>query len=638
MGFEAQSLNFHPRVGNVAARQPKRRRLMEKHSPRPNPIRRQSNRLLAGVAGAALAVGGFGVSATAAAASTSTDQVINIALTSDVDSVNPFIGVLADAMHIHRIQYEPLVAWGPEDNAEHPALAQEWQSNDDGTTWTYKLEEGAKWSDGETITSEDVEWTYNAILENESLSSAFGAYASNVENVAAVDDYTVEIQLSEPQSANPGTDIPIVPEHVWSTIDDPAAHPNDKDVVGSGPFQVTSYSVSSGIQMTANPHYRGGEPAFGGINFVPYKNTDAAVQALKAGEIDMISGLTTAQYEALQKDEKIEVVAASGRGFRGVQINPGATDINGNPMGDGHEVLHDVKFRQALVHAIDRDSLNERVLKGYGTTGTGLIPPLYPNFYVEPGTSGLLEFDLDKANQLLDEAGYQRGADGVRTDHDGNPIKLRVYSYEHASAQQTIDLIAGGLDEIGIKTELNVTSMGQYNDDTVMGNYDIYVSGWTVRPNPDYLFGMNTCDSRPAADGSGATSLAGYCNEEFDKLYAQQASETDPDARAELMKQMQLDIEQAAIFPVFFYPDTFQAYRSDKLENVVPQPAEGGAILMQNGAWSLAAAKPVGGGDGGAAGGNSTGIWIGAGAAVAVIAGLLFLNSRRKKASAEERE
>lgn len=615
---------------------------METHSSQSNPIRRQTRRIIAGVAGGALAIGGFGASATAAAADTGSDttadQVINIALTTDVDSVNPFIGVLADAMHIHRIQYEPLVAWGPEDNAEHPAIAQEWESNDDGSTWTYKLEEGAKWSDGETITSEDVEWTFNAILENESLNSAFGAYASTVKTVEAVDEYTVEIQLSEPQSANPGTDIPIVPEHVWSAIDDPAGYANDKDVVGSGPFQVTSYSVSSGIQMTANPHYRGGAPAFGGINFVPYKNTDAAVQALNAGEIDMMSGLTTAQYEALQNNDKIEVVAASGRGFRGVQINPGATDINGNPMGDGHKALQDVKFRQALVHAIDRDTLNERVLKGYGSPGTGLIPPLYPNYYVEPGTSGLLEFDLDKANQLLDEAGYERGSDGARTYKDGNPIKLRLYSYEHASAQQTLDLVAGWFDEIGINTELNVTSMGQYNDDTVMGNYDIYISGWTVRPNPDYLFGMNTCDSRPAADGSGATSLAGYCDEEFDKLYKQQAAETDPDARAELIKQMQLKIEDAAIFPVFFYPETFQAYRSDKIQNMVAQPAEGGAILMQNGAWSLAAAQPVGGGGSDAGGGNSTGIWVGVGAAAVVIAGLLFFNSRRKKASAEERE
>lgn len=612
---------------------------MEKHSSVSNPVRRKSNRVIAGIACGGLLTAGFGLSAATAAADTTSAQVINVALTGEIDSVNPFIGVLADAMHIHRIQYEPLVAWGPEDNAEHPAIAEEWESNEDGTTWTFKLEQDAKWSDGEAITSEDVEWSYNALLEDDSLSAAFGAYASAVESIEVVDDYTVEFRMSEPSSANPGTDIPIVPEHVWSEMDDPAGHANDTDVVGSGPFQITSYSVADGIQMTANPHYRGGEPAFGGVNFIPYKNTDAAVQALKAGEIDMISGLTTAQFEALQKDDNIEAIAADGRGFRGVQINPGATDIDGKPMGDGHEALKDNEFRQALVHAIDREALNERILSGYGTPGTGLIPPLYPNFYVEPENPDLLNFDLDKANQILDDAGYERGADGIRSDKDGKPITLRLYSYEHASAQQTLDLVAGWFDEIGIKTELSVTSMGQYNDDTVMGTYDIYVSGWTVRPNPDYLFGMNTCDSRPAADGSGATSLAGYCDEDFDKLYEQQAAEADPDARAELLKQLQIEIEKAAIFPVFFYPDTFQAYRSDKLENVVAQPTEGGAILMQNGAWSLAAATPVGGGaGGGAGGGNSTGIWIAVGAGAAVIAGLLFLNSRRKSASADDRE
>lgn len=576
--------------------------------------------------------------------STNDDVSMNIALTGEIDSLNPFIGVLADAMNIHRTQYEPMVAWGAEDNSETAAIAESWEANEDGSEWTFQLAEGDKWSDGEDINAEDVVFTYRSMLDNDALQTAYGAYLSGVESVEAVDEETVKIVMEEPQASNPGADIPIVPEHIWSAIDEPADHPNDSDVVGSGPFTVESAETTGGLVMKANPNYRHGAPAIGTINWATFRNTDAGVQALRSGEVDLISGVTAAQYETLQNESNIEALAAEGRGFRGLQINPGATDINGEPMGDGNEALKDVKVRQAIVHALDRDTLNERVLSGYGTVGTGLIPPQYPKTFVEPGTEGLLEFDLDRAKELLDEAGYTEGPDGVRQDADGNPLELRLESYDHASAQQTLDFIASWLDEIGVSTTTSINSMAQYNDDTVMGTYDLYVSGWTVRPDADYLFAMNTCDSRPNADGSGATSLANTCNEEFDELYAQQTVETDPEARAELLKQMQLVAEQDAVFPVFFYPQVFQAYRSDRFDNFVRQPAENGSILGQNGAWSLASARPAGsessqGEQNQEEGNNSTWIWIVGGLAVlAAIVAAIVLSRKRSTATADERE
>lgn len=572
---------------------------IKSHSEAPR-VRRALTTLTAGAASAAIALSVTTIGASPAIADEALAPSMNIALVGDIDSLNPFVGTLSDATNIHRIQYEPLVAWGPDDNAPYPAIAESWETLDDGLTWTFHLEEGAKWSDGEDITSADVVWTFDAILENDSLGSAFGAYASTVKKIDAPDDYTVQLTLKSEQASNPGTDIPIVPEHIWSALDDPAGHANDADVVGSGPFQVTSYSATRGVTMKSNPNYRGSEAAFKQINWVPYKNADAAVQALQAGEIDMLSDLTDAQVEAMESIDKVTVVAAAGRGFRGLQINPGATDIDGNPMGDGNPVLHDKKFRQALVHAIDRATLTDRVLMGNGIEGSGIIPPLYPNYYIEPRDKDLLNFDLDLANKMLDEAGYERNSDGKRIDLDGNPISLRLNSYEHPSAQETLDFLGGWFDEIGIDTTLAVTSLAQYNDDTVMGTYDLYVSGWTVRPDPGYLFAMNQCSSRPASDGSGATSLANYCDPAYDALFAKQSKEADADKRAKLIRELQVEIDQAAVFPVIFYADTFQAYRNDRLANIEQQPTDVGSILFQNGAWSLHSATPAG-----AEGGNT---------------------------------
>lgn len=599
----------------------------------------------------ALTAGGSALGAAAAdrdgilAASTAqADPVsMNIALLGDVDSLNPFIGVLSDATTIHRIQYEPLVAWGPEDNAGYPAIAESWEANEDGSEWTYTLAEGDQWSDGEPITAEDVVWTLNSMLESTELQTAFGAYVSGIESVEQVDEESVVITLEEGQASNPGTDIPIVPEHVWSNIDNPGGYANDTDVVGSGPFTVESSSSTSGIVMVANSHYRSGEPAVSQINWVPYRNSDAGAQALRSGEIDLMTGLTVAQHEALESDNTIESIAADGRGFRGLQINPGARDINNDPMGDGHPVLEDVKVRQAIVHAIDREVLTERVLQGYGTPGSGIIPPMYPQYYMEMAADGILSFDPDRANELLEEAGLEMGPDGIRLDEAGNPIQLRLESYDHASAQQTLDFIAAWLGDIGIDTTTSITSMAQYNDDTVLGTYDLYISGWTVRPDPAYLFAMNQCSSRPNSDGTGATSLANACNEEFDALYAAQAVEVDPDARAEIIREMQVALEQDAVFPVFFYPEVFEAYRSDRFENLVRQPAETGAILGQSGGWSLASVTPVGTASVNDVavdeGGLGTWLWVlmGVGAAAVLIV-IIVVVRKRSKTTADDAE
>lgn len=607
-------------------------------------MRRRASRLTAGVAVAATALGGGAFTAIPASAQSEAAVTMNVALTGEIDSLNPFLAILQTATNFQRIQYEPLVAWGPEDNGEYPAIADSWEPNEDGSVWTYTLADGATWSDGEAITADDVVFTFNSIMENDALSSGAGAYVSSVDAVEALDELTVEISLAGPQAANPGTDVPIVPEHVWSAIDDPAGYANDADTVGSGPFTVKSYSPTSGVVMVSNPEYRHGEAAVDQINFVPYRNMDAAVQALRAGEIDVLSGTTVAQHEALQDVEEITTVEVGGTGFRGVQINPGAIDSDGNPMGDGHPVLEDVRVRQAIVHAIDRNALTERVLQGYGDVGTGLIPPTFPNYAVSPDDDRLIPFDIEAGKALLDEAGLEVGSNGIRLDEDGQEITLRLSSYDHASAQQTIDFLEGWIRELGFNVETAVTSMAQYNDETIMGDYDIYVSGWTVRPNPDFLFGMNTCDSRPNADGSGATSIANYCSEEFDALYAEASVETDPDARAELLKDMQMDMEQAAIFPVFFYADKFQAYRSDRFENFAKQPTEGGAIIEQSGAWGLHTVTPVGadgagGEDADAEGGIGTVWWIViAVAVVLIIVAIVVAVRRRGSAAIEDRE
>src|SRR5699024_9525723 len=171
---------------------------------------------------------------------------VKVALIGDIDTFNPFIAILATSTDILRYQYEPLVSYGT-NNEEVPGLAEEWQASDDARTWTYTIGADRKWSDGTPVTAEDAAYTFSMIKENDSLQQANGGLVTNVAEVHAVDDRTVELVLTAPQASNPGQELPIVPKHVWQEIDDPAEYPNDADSVGSGPFVITSSATGGTV-------------------------------------------------------------------------------------------------------------------------------------------------------------------------------------------------------------------------------------------------------------------------------------------------------------------------------------------------------------------------------------------------------
>lgn len=598
-------------------------------------------RALALTGACALALGGVAAGTGAAQAGAATKPpVIRVALLGDVDTLNPFLSVLWTSLEIMRLQYEPLVEWSADDNTESPGMAEKWESNADATEWTFHLPKDAKWSDGQPIVADDVVWTVQAIQKNNALKMANGSLVENIASVEAPDASTVVMRMRSPQAANPGTDLPIVPKHVWSKISDPAGFANDADVVGSGPFTVSTSSKTNGVQMIPNPHYRRGEAKSGGVAWVPYKNSDAAVQALKTGEIDMMSDLTVAQFDALKGVSGITTVSGAGRGYSSIAINPGAKDIDGKPLGDGNPVLHDPVVRQAIVRAIDNETLRKKVFQGHGSAGTGEVPPIYPKYHWDVAPDKLpLAFDQAAANRMLDEAGYRKGADGIRLDKTGKPIKLRLMGdAASASHQQVADFLKPWMKDIGIDITTTMLSAAQVNDESVMGRYDLYFTGWTMGPDPDFMMSLNTCKSRPNADGSGATSESNWCSPEFDALYAKQHSELDPAKRAAMVIELQQMIYGAAVNNVMYYGDAFQAYRSDRFTDIQKQPAKTGVILAQNGPWGLYSATPVSvdAGDGAGSGGGAV-WWIAGGAAVVLAAGG-FLALRRRSTTTDDRE
>ncbi|MGJ5725759.1 ABC transporter substrate-binding protein [Brevibacterium sp. H602] len=600
-------------------------------------LRRGWQRCLAGVATLALA-GSMAASPAQAATSEApaSENVLRIATDGFIDSFNPFTSFYLVPTNTFRYMYENLVANDAKDGSITEGLATEWNTDSEGKVWTYTIRPDMKWSDGEPLTAKDVAWTYNQMMEKEEMAVANGSLVENFGKVEAPDEGTVKITLKKPQANNPGQEIPVVPEHVWSKIDKPGEFKNDEKSVGSGPFQLESYEANKSITLKANPNFWRGKPKLDEIQYRYYTNSDAQVQAIRSGEVDFITGLSPDQFTALENADNVELNDGNGRRFNGISINPGVADATGKEFGTGDEALKDKKVRQAIRAGIDTETLRKQVMQDYAQPATSFIPAVYPDWTLKSDNSVISGFDVAEAKKLLDDAGWKEGSGGIR-EKDGEKLQLRFLTDADAPIEQsTAKFLKPWMKDIGIDLKNESSDVDTVSERTTKGDYDMYFTGWSINPDPDYQLSINTCGQRPDADGNGGTSQDGWCNKEFDKLYQAQHVELDQAKRQDLVQKAQAIHYEEAPSVTLWYPNQLEAYRSDRFDNFTKQPSDGGAIANQVGYWGYSSVEPVSEEEA-TGGGMGAGGWIGIAAAVIVVlGGGGWLLSRRKKSDDRE--
>jgi peptide/nickel transport system substrate-binding protein len=576
----------------------------------------------------------------APAAGAQEGKTLRAGVTQDLDSLNPFITITRIGTDLTRLNYEYLTTYDPKDYKPVPGLAESWETSPDKLTWTFKIRSGAKWSDGQPITAKDPAFTLTTMMTNETAATANGNFVKGWESVTATDDRTLVVKTKEPRSTMLALDVPIVPEHIWSKVTDFKAEP-PLPLVGSGPFIVQDYKPSQFIKLKANKDYWRGAAKIDALDFVYYKNVDAQVQALQQGEIDLMSRMVAAQYDKLKDDPKIKLNTGAGRRFNEIVINPGATSSDGKPIGDGNPALQDIKLRQAIALAIDSKTLVDKVWGGYAVEAAGYIPPGFSEFHWPEKR----KFDIAGANKMLDDAGYAKGADGIRNDKQGKPLKLRLLG--HASTNLDVQgskFITGWLKDIGIALEPQLVADQKVNDATTAANYDLAFSGWSANPDPDYVLSLQTCQNRPNAEGKGATPDSFLCDPEYDSLYQQQLGETDRGKRVEIVKKMQQVLADRATTVILGYDNPLEAYRADRWAPFVTQPASGGVIMNQQGYWGYYSATPgkteTTNNASTEDSGSNTGLVVGlvGGGAVILVGAVLLFARLRKRGSVDDRE
>jgi peptide/nickel transport system substrate-binding protein len=513
----------------------------------------------------------------------------------DLQVLNPFNSILVVDFEVFTLNYDLLVNFGP-DLEPSAGFAESWTVSDDGLTWTFKIREGMKWSDGTPATSEDARWSYQLALDADAASQASedGYYLAagylepyllnaGVSAVSAPDPQTLVVETSFANQLILQAYYPILPKHIWSqhSMDDIAMYSetpfmNEPPIVGTGPYQVAEWKPGEFIRYVRNPNYWGPRGAADEVILLTFADADTMVQALKTGQVDYVRGVQPAQFDALKNEPNIVAVEGISNGYSEIAFN---TKGNTEGYGGSTSALTDPAFRSALGHAIDTAKLVETTLGGYGVPGDSVVPPFHTRWYDQP--DNLRAFDIDEANRLLDEAGYARDGDGDRLDAEGNKIVLRV-TWPDSEAEHETDaqLIQGWWEQLGIGVDAYVTEEGKLLEDLLPpisdgpADFDIELWGWVGDPDPTSL--LNVLRSEEIGNFSDSF----WENARYDELFLLQRAEADEATRKAQITEMQQIAYDEAPYIIMYYDAELHAYRTDKFAGWKDQPTEGGTPLF----------------------------------------------------------
>jgi peptide/nickel transport system substrate-binding protein len=590
-----------------------------------------------------LAVVAVALAAVTAALAQEDDEKVTftVGFPGDYDTLNPVMGVEVPDYEVWNLQYATLTDKAASDFATTPGLAESWEASDDGKTYTYTLREGLEWSDGTPLTAEDVAYNVNTARSDE-----WQNYTSVVQNLRAqaIDERTVRITSSVNDPKLPAMDIYLLPKHVWETFDaDAITKADGTDGVGSGPFTLVEAKRGQFIRLEANDAYWGGRPEVDEVVIRLFTNADAMVAALEKGEIDAAHDIPVESFERLSGVEGIVALSGEQGGFNEIAVNGGRPqDKRVEGIGNGHPALSDIEFRKAIAHAIDKQTLIDRVNAGIGRPGVTMSPSPDPLWRPEIPEAEQFTFDLDKAREILDAAGYEdSNGNGIREMPDGGEdITLDyVVRSESQSAPGDAEFVSGWLEEIGIGTKLRTVNDATLTTIIGKGDYDLFEWGWTPFVDPDPMLSYFTCDqlSTDPEEPTNYYNDANWCDPAYDADYKLQNRELDRDKRMEIVHRMLRRMYDAAVYNVLLYEGDLQAYRTDRFEGWLKQPADIGPVLFTNTSPTYAnLTLSDSAGDGGGGGiGTAAYVVLAAAAGAAILLAVLLLGRRR---SADERE
>ena len=562
-------------------------------------------------------------------------------MTNEIDSLNPFKLLEIPSYEQVAINYNYLVEPAAEDLAPGPGLADSWETSEDGLEWTFHLNPDATWHDGEPVTSEDVRYTFQRVLDEKQ--GLFIDYVRQVKEMETPDENTIVFRTAEPSVQMLSMYVPILPKHIWEEVPEEETKSFENEpAVGSGPFQAMEWREGQFVRFEANPDYFRGAPQVDELIFQFYDSPDTLVQALQTGEVDYILNPPINLFKSLEGQENIETISAPDPGFTELGMNvyepsPEAIDEFGAPKtSTGHPALLETEVRQAINWAIDEEALTETILRGEGVPGSTLVPPLLSAYHLELEDSEKMGFDIDQAKQLLADAGWEDTDDDGYVDQDGESLDLRLFARsEDQDSVKAAQFIEDWLADAGIRVQTKALSDNALTDDIYAADFDMFIWGWGSDVDPDFILSVLDCGQIMG------WSDTFWCNEEYSDMYQAQKQQLEIPERAATVQEMQRIAYEESPYVIFYYDNQFEALRSDRFTGLSPVPgtAEVGQLFFSPSTENYLSLAPVGEGEAAAdedgEGSGGTLIWILVGVLIlaVVVMGLML----RRKSSEEDR-
>lgn len=402
-----------------------------------------------------------------------------------------------------------------------PLLAKEWKVSDDNKTWTFYLNENAKFTDGKELTSEDVKFSFDYIKEH----PYQWVSVSPVKEVRAIDNHTVEIELKDiyaPFITDIAGNVPIMPKHIWENITEPEKFNTEDAVIGSGPLKLVQYDKEAGSYIfSANKDYFLGKPV---IDKLIISASNNPKEALENGELNGANNIKYGEAKQLKEAGKFKVIEGPGFWVGRLYFNFAVEEFNIK------------EFRQALYYGINRDEYVAKALKGGSDPGNpGHIHPESEWYYKDVKN---YEYDPEKSKELLSSLGIKdTNSDGI-LEYKGKELKYELIASE-GDIPQT-EMLKKYMNDIGIDLEVKALDSKSVDSMIKEGKFTLALSGHGSFGGDPVL--LQRFVSSPSSGSTPEITTQGgvnWSNEEFNKIFEEQLKELDKDKRYEQVAKLQ---------------------------------------------------------------------------------------------------
>lgn len=524
----------------------------------------------------------------AAAASADSANSIVLAQSSEVANLNPMIQPRTPDSNVQCLIFDYLVV--PDENLNYVGdLAKSWDISEDGTVYTFHLNEGVKWHDGEDFTADDVVFTLTSLASPTYTGGSEGRVmaiqgaaeyqageADSVSGIQKIDDYTVQLTLTSPNAAFlADMYVPILPEHVLGD-EDPGQWGNDdfnRAPIGTGKYKFVEWQPGQYITLVRNEDYFGTKPSIENV-VVRFGADTTLVAALLNGEVDVLYNLPSTEIENVEA-----VTGASVYNYEQMSVYY----IGLNFL---DPALSDVRVRQALAYALDKQTIVSTV---YGETATVANDVFPDNHWSHNPDVTVYSYDPEKAKSLLEEAGYTMNDSTGIYEKDGKPLHLTFDMSTSTDGRQVAALVqqywkAVGVDMEVIEEDFATLAYSKLLPDngateTTADSFQCYMLGFDIESDPNEYNDYFTTST-----GAGSWNFIHYSNPEVDQLFEQQLLETDADKRADCFHQISKILSDDEPW-IPLYSHAVSVGLSDRVQNYV---ADYRGTNFQIEKWTLA--------------------------------------------------